>query len=781
MKKIILILIALSFSNLTAQFTVNQWYFGYYAGLDFNDGEPRTIQNSAIYQWEGSASICDKDGDILLYSNGISVWNKFNRVVPEANDLQGGNSSTQSSIFVPDPSNSNQVYVFTSDAIESPRKNGLRYSLIDYTHNNFEGKVIFKNRLLIAPASEKLTAIKVPFENSYWIIAHAWEESEFLVYKVTAEGVSLYQKFSTNMYDDIDRNNDPNRAAGYLKFNVASSKLCAAAEGKGFYLYDFNIMTGEITNEMGFIGGDTKYAYGVEFSKNGNFLYISTIEPLDNWTYSLNEIYQFEINSNNQQTILNSKVKLIDRIKTGAAIQMAPDGRIYLGKGEQFLDRINFPDLKGNSCDLELNAIDLGSGKSAHFGFPNFIQELLPSNLILSGTNEICEDETITISANEIQNAIYNWYGPNNFSSNNRIIEISNANRNISGYYYCEVNVNNKYKLLDSFFVQVNYTDFELSRKTVIFPEICLGNSTFYEIYLVNTGNTAIGISRVDFDDGAFSFTAFDKMILPNDSLKITLNYESYKSGEFENIFYLEIQSNCGTKDISLPLFISVIPRNIMINVPDIAGVPGEKVCFDITGSSTCEVVDDTFSFALAFDPRTFYISDISKGRIDKLEYQNESTLFARIILDEVILTDTMSILTTICGEVLLDRKKTSIFNVTDINDYDSNDLTVKTGTLSIGEICVQDLRYIKLFDLAFITVNVLGESAEIEIKGEEVGKFKLEVFNSAMQTVLFREWQSDGEFMQTFTLDKLASGNYFIILTTPSRYEVKQKFIIIK
>lgn len=778
MKKILIVLIFLFSINLSAQFTVNKWYFGYNAALDFNSGSPKVLTDSDIYQWEGNATICDADGYLVLYSDGVSVWNKYHKVITY--DLLGGNSSTQSAIFVPNPADDNQMYIFTTDEIESNNNEGLRYSIIDYKFNNYAGRVIEKNKLLLAPATEKVTAVKIPFENAYWVISHAWNVSEFVVYKVDDNGVNLFKTFPTNMYDDFDRSRDPNRAAGYLKFNMKSGKLVAAAEGKGLYIYDFDIFTGEISNEMTFVGGDLKYSYGVEFSQSGKKLYVSTIQP-SLYSYDINEVFQLDLSIDNQDVISNSIINLIDREMRGAGIQMAPDGKIYLSKGNNFLDVINSPDETGLECNIEFNAVDLGTQRRAHFGFPNFIQEFLTSNLVISGTNEICEDETITISANEIQNANYYWSGPNNFSSDKRTIEILSANRNNSGYYYCEVNVNNNYKLLDSFFVQVNYTDFELSRKTIIFPEICLGNSTFYEIYLKNTGNTAIGISRAYFDDDAFSFSAFDKMIPPGDSLKISLNYESYKSGEFENIFNLEIQSNCGSKDISLPLFISVSPRKVNINIPDIEGVPGDRVCFDITGSSTCEISDEAFNFTLAFDPRTFYITEISNGRIDELEYQNENTVFAKIILDEVNLTDTMSILTTICGEILLDKQKTSIFTVTDINDYNSEEFSVQTGTLSIGEICVQDLRYIKLFDLAFITVNVLDETAEIVVRGEEVGKFKLEVFNSALQTVLFREWQSDGEFMQSFTLDKLASGNYFIILTTPSGYEVKQKFVIIK
>jgi len=96
---------------------INQnWIFGDQAGLSFaNIGSPQPLTSSLVISSghnEGCASISDNNGTLLFYTNGIKIWNG-NHVeltgqngIPAA--LSGHNSSTQSSILIPDPASSNK-------------------------------------------------------------------------------------------------------------------------------------------------------------------------------------------------------------------------------------------------------------------------------------------------------------------------------------------------------------------------------------------------------------------------------------------------------------------------------------------------------------------------------------------------------------------------------------------------------------------------------------------------------------------------------------------------
>jgi hypothetical protein len=81
MKSRVLYISLLSFwcsSLLFAQINkrVNVWYFGYNAGLNFNTGTPTPLTDGALSIWEGCATICDENGNLLFYTDGSSIWNK---------------------------------------------------------------------------------------------------------------------------------------------------------------------------------------------------------------------------------------------------------------------------------------------------------------------------------------------------------------------------------------------------------------------------------------------------------------------------------------------------------------------------------------------------------------------------------------------------------------------------------------------------------------------------------------------------------------------------------
>ena len=74
------------------------WYFGHGAGIDFNSGSPLALTNGQLNTKEGCASICTKKGDLLFYTDGITVYDKQHNVMTNGTGLKGNNSSTQSAV-----------------------------------------------------------------------------------------------------------------------------------------------------------------------------------------------------------------------------------------------------------------------------------------------------------------------------------------------------------------------------------------------------------------------------------------------------------------------------------------------------------------------------------------------------------------------------------------------------------------------------------------------------------------------------------------------------------
>ncbi len=367
MKKFILqLLFFIIFSNtLLAQKEANIWYFGGYAGLNFNNGSPVPLLDGALFQHEGCATISDSTGKLLFYTNGIELWNKNHQEMDNGFGLLGGQSATQSGIIVPQPESDNLFYVFTVP--EEIGYDGLRYSIVDISKNGGLGSVISKNIFLVSPTEEKVTAVKHYNNRDIWVITHLWDSEAFYVYLVTPEGLNPSPKiFKVGSY-----HNGPD-VHGSMKASPDGRKLAIIYRTlQTVELFDFNNKTGEISNYLPF-NPQFKRGYGIEFSQDASLMYIGNY-------YNRSTITQFDLNAGTSSDIIQSGIEIgsVSNIHLGA-LQMGPDGKIYVAKhndldGDTFLGVINKPDERGTACDFIEDGLYLG-GRVCFWGLPTFIQ-----------------------------------------------------------------------------------------------------------------------------------------------------------------------------------------------------------------------------------------------------------------------------------------------------------------------------------------------------------------------------------------------------------------------
>ena len=163
------IVILLSFivvftAEISAQNQANWWFFGAYAGLNFNSMStganpiPTAVNNGAMRTTEGCASISDASGNLLFYTDGITVWDSRHQTMPNGTGLMGNGSSTQSGVIVPDPVNKKKYFVFTADhGGAGIIHRGLRYSVVDMSLNSGFGDVATasKNTLVFCAMRRK--------------------------------------------------------------------------------------------------------------------------------------------------------------------------------------------------------------------------------------------------------------------------------------------------------------------------------------------------------------------------------------------------------------------------------------------------------------------------------------------------------------------------------------------------------------------------------------------------------------------------------------------------
>lgn len=355
-----------------AQNESNIWYFGENAGLDFNTDPPTPLTDGEINTREGCSSIANEDGELLFYTDGITVWNKEHAIMTNGTGLKGHPSSTQSSIIVPQPGSNNIYIVFTVDA-NGTEGEGLNYSKIDISLNGGLGEVTDKNIPLLSTADEKLTAVTHTNGEHIWVIAHEAGSNTFYTYLVTNIGVNT----TPNTWSIGTTYTNP---AGAMKVSPDGRYLATAIPTKAVELFDFNAETGEIENNKTILEAQGfEFYYGIEFSPNSEVLYVGLLDTI---------IYQFDLTDTNitsSQTIvsINSYVPpgggIFASHKLTGSLQLAPDGKIYVAKeGATALDVIQSPNNLGVACDYDTLAVDL-SGKKVRLGFPQFIQSYFES------------------------------------------------------------------------------------------------------------------------------------------------------------------------------------------------------------------------------------------------------------------------------------------------------------------------------------------------------------------------------------------------------------------
>ena len=396
----------LFFVHTHAQLEASIWYFGYNAGLDFRSGTPVALEDGALYTEEGCATISDPSGNLLFYTNGITVWDRNHQIMPNGTGLLGNFSATQSAIIVPKPNDSNIYYVFTVTA--TAYIHGLNYNEVDMRLNGGLGDVAVKNVSLQSPVSEKITAVEHDNARDIWVIAHDWGNADFLAYLITPAGINTTPVVSTVGMDLSTSLNNTN-AIGYMKVSPDGTKLALSHRDEGSELLDFDPATGMVSNPIRLTTADLQY--GVEFSPNGQVLYLSSFN---------HTIFQYDLNA---VDIPASAVQINQNNVGEAAMQLAIDGKIYVTNFHtNSLTVIHDPNVLGPGCNYEYAAVNLGTGRS-FWGLPPFIQSFF---LVNFESNNLCFGDTteFNISASEPIVSILWDFGDGNTSTDENAAHI---------------------------------------------------------------------------------------------------------------------------------------------------------------------------------------------------------------------------------------------------------------------------------------------------------------------------------------------------------------------
>ncbi|MGC4036053.1 MAG: gliding motility-associated C-terminal domain-containing protein [Chitinophagaceae bacterium] len=360
-----------------AQPQTNNWFFGDYNGLSFSNGSPVVIQGGMNLAMEGASAISDKNGNLLFYTDGVTVWDRNHNIMSNGQSLAGGyGSSTQSCLIVPKTADGKQYYIFTTD--QEGGLNGFEYSVVDLSLNNGLGVVIIKNQLLMTPCSEKVTAVRHCDKKDYWVITHQYGTDAYYAYLATETGINPTPVISHSgsvipvTYATM---------AGQLKSSPDGKLLAAAHANIGIELSDFDNQTGIVSNTSEIFGNSNAHHYGVEFSASSQVLYTYIHAYWNGVDFTRHSgLFQFNLSLPDRVAIANSKTEIAhyDVPSDVSSLQRASNGKIYMSQFlKNYLSVINNPEVIGTGCNFTEEAVPLLNRCEA--ALPNFLNDYTAS------------------------------------------------------------------------------------------------------------------------------------------------------------------------------------------------------------------------------------------------------------------------------------------------------------------------------------------------------------------------------------------------------------------
>lgn len=325
---------------LNAQHENDTWLFGKGLGMQFRNGAsfplaaPAHASSKYIYTM---ASISDQQtGQLIFYTNGVSVFNKYHQIVA------GSTFSSQNygpRFFARDPADSLRYYLFYSNGYT------LFYDL--YDSRGF-GSTIIKADLISTNCHDRFTIVRQLYNNGYWLITHHNTDNVFETYRVTSDGVEKKAIISTTtetrkwpttntFYNDIAVTTDGKQFA-VIDNNGASPR------DKFILIYDFDKRCGTVTlnREM----AAPTFIYDACYDATGKYLYVATTSGGSNNSICRADLSIPKTTDTLPITPIITAIDPIHRLKLG------PDNKIYVTKEElietgyspsRYIDVLNNP------------------------------------------------------------------------------------------------------------------------------------------------------------------------------------------------------------------------------------------------------------------------------------------------------------------------------------------------------------------------------------------------------------------------------------------------------
>lgn len=395
------------------------WSVGSGMQLNFQSGK---IEFSTFpSNYDANATICDKDGNLVLYTNGRTVWNRNNEIVINGEGLISNDASQHNlPIFLPYPKRDGW-YILIYDEFKNTNSysiigNTLYYAEINANAYGGKGEVVSKKNKIHDNYHSGPTIAGFCENSYYWLVIDRNDNvvieshsDQIYFYKIDENGVNLTPKIETQL--DIGNSGgykfSPNGDKFYFMYQENSTQMIHEE------IADFNFKTGEIykLRNIGF-----KVNYKKEFSPDSRLLYF----------FSNNKLMQVDVGYSTTASIVNSAVTILtlesnaDVVYPGGDLHLAPDGKMYfsyydINDKKTKLGVINVPNKKGLACDAQTDFFTITGN---NFRMPDFVTSFFRDkhpemqNEVFANAGpdiEVCTNSIATVGAGENTGAFFTW------------------------------------------------------------------------------------------------------------------------------------------------------------------------------------------------------------------------------------------------------------------------------------------------------------------------------------------------------------------------------------
>jgi hypothetical protein len=371
------------------------WYLGYHLDngtsdsinnfggthVQFLDDSVQVRFFNTVARMTVGATISDKHGTLIFYTNGCRIWNRNNEYMAGGGDQFNYNNtwenhcadspffypSKQVLVVVPYPGRPRQYVIFHQrtetggEPISAPR--AVLYTIIDMNGDGGLGEVIEKDVVLTDTDDYMpgITAVRHGNGRDWWVVSPSYDTKRTYLFLLDPTGVH-------GPYVQETPNIGGTESAGQIAFSPNGAWYAESSCMNQVRLARFDRCAG-VFYDFQATPMDSNYAAGVVFSPNSEVFYFSRI----------NKIFQYDLTAADIPAS-RQVVAIYDGYYTHYPLSrttffqgiLAPDNKIYLtcGNTTDEIHVIDHPDSLGTACGVRQHGFPLYSYHG--FSVPNY-------------------------------------------------------------------------------------------------------------------------------------------------------------------------------------------------------------------------------------------------------------------------------------------------------------------------------------------------------------------------------------------------------------------------